>query len=66
MIKGVRFEMIIVFPIRYVKLPFGNYVPGVEGNYLTVSPESIGMSSMWNGVHVMPGTLSMEMKKQNG
>lgn len=41
-------------------------IEGVEGNYLTVSPESIGMSSMWNGVHVMPNTLSIEMKKQNG
>lgn len=45
----------------------GNVViEGVESNYLTVSPESIGMSSMWNGVHVMPGTLSIETKKQNG
>ena len=39
-------------------------IEGVEGNYLTVSPESIGMSSMWNGVRVMPGTLSIEMKNR--
>lgn len=42
----------------------GNIViEGVEGDYLTVSPASIGMGSMWNGVHVMPSTLSMEIKK---
>lgn len=35
-------------------------VEGVDGDYLTVSPESIGMGNMWNGVHVMPGTLSIE------
>lgn len=44
----------------------GNAVmEGVEGDYLTVSPDSIGMSSMWNGVHVMPSTLSIEIKKEN-
>lgn len=37
-------------------------VEGIEGNYLTVSPESIGMHSMWNGVHVMPNTLSIGIK----
>lgn len=42
----------------------GNVViEGVEGDYLTLSPESIGMSSMWNGIHVMPDTLSIELKK---
>lgn len=41
-------------------------IEGVEGDYLNVSPENIGMSSMWNGVNVMPNTLSIEMKKQNG
>lgn len=35
-------------------------VEGVDGDYLTVSPESIGMGNTWNGVHVMPGTLSIE------
>lgn len=38
-------------------------IEGVEGNYFTVSPESIGMNSMWNGVHVMPNTLSIEIKR---
>ncbi|MCM1025634.1 MAG: metallophosphoesterase [Roseburia sp.] len=38
-------------------------VEGVEGDYLTASPASIGMSSMWNGVRVMPNTLSIEIKK---
>lgn len=40
-------------------------IEGVEGDYLTVSPERIGMGSMWNGVHVMPGTLSIELKKEH-
>lgn len=38
-------------------------IEGVEGNYLTVNPEGIGMNSMWNGVRVMPNTLSIEIKK---
>lgn len=42
----------------------GNIViEGVEGNYLTVSPENIGMGNIWNGVHIMPNTLSIEMKR---
>lgn len=31
-------------------------VEGMKGDYLTVSPEDIGMGRTWNGVHVTPNT----------
>ena len=37
-------------------------VEGMRGHYLTVGPQDIGMEPVWNGVSVLPETLSWNMQ----
>lgn len=38
-------------------------IEGMEGHYLTVSPEDIGMGNTWNGVSIAPRTESLTITK---
>ena len=37
-------------------------IRGMEGHYLTVGPEEIGMGNTWNGVSILPRTESLAIK----
>lgn len=38
-------------------------ISGMEGHYLTVGPEEIGMGDTWNGVSILPRTETLHLKR---